>query len=49
MQLVPRDMRGAVLGVGARAPRNDTAVNVSFGDPGYATALARVFNFVSAY
>lgn len=40
-------MRGAVLGFGARAPKNSNAINISFGDTGYATALARVFQWVS--
>lgn len=40
-------MRGAVLGLGARAPSNANAINISFGDSGYATALARVFTWVS--
>ena len=39
-------MRGAVLGLGARAPSNSNAINISFGDSGYTTALARVFKWV---
>ena len=47
MQTVTSTMRGAVLGLGARAPSNSNAINISFGDSGYATALARVFKWVS--
>ena len=46
-QTVTNTMRGAVLGLGARAPSNSNAINISFGDSGYTTALARVFKWVS--
>ena len=46
VQVVTSAMRGAVLGIGARSPSNSNAINISFGDSGYATALARVFKRV---
>ena len=46
MQLVTDTMRGAVLAFAQRAPDNKNALNISFGDTGYATALARVFQRV---
>ena len=46
-QVLPGTMRGTVLGFSARAPDNSSAIEVSFGCPSYATALARVFQWVS--
>ena len=46
MQVVTDSMRGIVLGIGARAPCNMNAISLSFDDSGYATALARVFQWV---
>lgn len=43
---VPKTMCGAVLGCAALAPNNDNAINISFGDSGYTTALARIFKMV---
>ena len=48
IQTLTSAMRGAILGLGARAPNNSNAMNISFGDSGYTTALARVFKWVSA-
>ena len=39
-------MHGAVLAFGGHAPNNGCALSVSFGSTGYATALARVFQWV---
>ena len=39
-------MCGAILGFAALAPKNDSAISLSFGDSGYTTALARVFKWV---
>ena len=40
-------MCGAILGFASLAPKNDNAISISFGDSGYALALARVFKWVS--
>lgn len=45
-QDLPTVMHGAVLAFGGNAPNNGCAISVSFGSIGYATALARVFQWV---
>lgn len=42
-------MHGAVLAFGGHAPNNGCAISVSFGSTGYATALARVFQWVRVF
>ncbi len=46
LQPVPNILHGAVLGFSARAPDNGSAISISFNSVGYATALARVFQWV---
>jgi hypothetical protein len=47
LQLIPDNIRGAVLGLCQRAPGNDRAIDVAFGSQGFSTVLARVFKLVS--
>ncbi len=46
MQVLPDTMRGTVLGFAARAPCNEGAIDITFGNIGYAFTLARVFRWV---
>ncbi len=44
---IPGNIRGALMGVALRAPRNDRAACVSFESLGYSKVLARIFMRVS--
>lgn len=46
MQVIPDNIRGAVLGLCQRAPCNDRAIDVAFGSQGFSTTLARIFKLV---
>ena len=44
--MLPGTIRGTVLGFSARAPHNESAIEVTFGLPNFASSLARVFKKV---
>ena len=47
-QLIPDNIRGAVMGLSLRAPANHRAIDVSFGSLGFSNALVRIFDLVSS-